>query len=455
MNPARLNIIKTGKDKKGPVIYWMQRDQRVNDNWALLHAQEQALRKGAPLYVLFCLVPKFLDATLRQYDFMLKGLEEVESNLSDVNIPFFIKLGTPKYVIPQFINSTMTSLLVTDFNPLKTVRLWKRDIEKVIDISFHEVDAHNVVPCTHVSDKEEFAAYTLRPKINKLLDTYLDKYPRVKKMNSPFSQMHSIDWPGLYKSLEIDFKVKEIDWLKPGEKNAHKELKKFIDRKLPGYAEQRNDPNADAQSNMSPYLHFGQISAQRIALSIQPVIDYPESQKAFLEELIVRRELADNFCYYNYNYDSFQGFHNWAKTSLNLHRKDKREIIYSTEEFELAKTNDRLWNAAQQQMVKTGKMHGYMRMYWAKKIFEWTQSPEEAMKIAIYLNDKYQLDGRDPNGYAGIAWSIGGVHDRAWGERPVFGKIRYMNFNGCKRKFDVYKYIDTYLADDPTLNFEF
>jgi deoxyribodipyrimidine photo-lyase len=166
-----------------------------------------------------------------------------------------------------------------------------------------------------------------------------------------------------------------------------------------------------------------------------------DDKAAFLEELIVRRELSDNFCFYNPDYDSFNGFHSWAKKTHSIHRDDKRQFTYNLEEFEFSETHDPLWNAAQMEMVKTGKMHGFMRMYWAKKILEWTSSPEEAMQTAIYLNDKYSIDGRDPNGYTGIAWSIGGVHDRAWGEREVFGKIRYMNYNGCKRKFDVEKYI--------------
>jgi deoxyribodipyrimidine photo-lyase len=198
-------------------------------------------------------------------------------------------------------------------------------------------------------------------------------------------------------------------------------------------------------SNLSPYLHFGQISAQRIALETYKRKHNIETKDAFLEELIVRRELSDNFCFYNKNYDSFDGFPEWAKKTLNEHRKDKREFTYNLEQFEKAKTHDDLWNAAQIEMVKTGKMHGYMRMYWAKKILEWTETPEEALEFSIYLNDKYELDGRDPNGYTGCAWSIGGVHDRAWTERPVFGKIRYMNYNGAKRKFDVKRYIQKYL----------
>jgi len=221
-------------------------------------------------------------------------------------------------------------------------------------------------------------------------------------------------------------------------------LKSFIDKKLPRYADMRNDPSRDGQSNLSPYLHFGQLSAQRAALEADNVHCPAMSKETFLEELIVRRELSDDFCYYNDHYDSFAGFPEWSQRSLNFHRKDRREYIYSLKKFENAQTYDNLWNSAQMEMVKRGKMHGYMRMYWAKKILEWSSSPEEALETAIYLNDKYELDGRDPNGYTGIAWSIGGVHDRAWNERPVFGKIRYMSYNGCKGKFDVEAYVRQY-----------
>jgi deoxyribodipyrimidine photo-lyase len=241
--------------------------------------------------------------------------------------------------------------------------------------------------------------------------------------------------------LKINKNVREVDWIKSGESGALKYFKHFLKNKLNKYDALRNDPTKDGQSNLSPFLHFGQISAQRVAIEVEKFPADPESKKSFLEELIVRRELSDNFCYYNKNYDLFDGFHQWAKTTLNEHRRDEREFIYSLRKFEDAKTHDDLWNAAQTEMVKTGKMHGYMRMYWAKKILEWTKSPEDALKISIYLNDKYELDGRDPNGYVGIAWSIGGIHDRAWFERPVYGKVRYMNRNGADKKFAVNSYI--------------
>ena len=229
----------------------------------------------------------------------------------------------------------------------------------------------------------------------------------------------------------------EAKWIVPGEAAARKQLG-ISWSIVTGYEMDRNDPNNDGQSGLSPYLHFGQISAQRIALE---VLKRMKDAGAFLEELIVRKELSDNFCYYNQHYDDMQGFPAWAKTSLSEHEKDRREYLYTLQELERARTHDDLWNAAQQEMLQTGKMHGYMRMYWAKKILEWTESPVAAQAAAIYLNDRYELDGRDPNGYTGIAWSLGGVHDRAWKERAIFGKVRYMSYNGAKSKFDVKAYI--------------
>ena len=441
INEKRIRRLQTGSETSGPVVYWMSRDQRVHDNWALLFAQKIAAEKKLPLAVVFNLVPDFLEATIRQYGFMLKGLKELEHELALFNIPFFLTTGKPEEEIPKFIKQFNVSILVTDFDPLRIKRIWKRDVAKKILIPFYEVDAHNIVPCLHVSDKLEFAAYTIRPKINKALLEFMDEFPPIKKMKRSEVSSNKIDWEKIRAMLKIDFSVKEVDWLKPGEKPALNCLNDFLENKFEDYHELRNDPTKDGQSNLSPYLHFGQISAQRAALETQRFNGNKESEKSFLEELIVRRELSDNFCYFNSKYDLFEGFPDWAKTSLNEHRKDDREFVYTLEEFEQAKTHEDLWNAAQMELLKTGKLHGYMRMYWAKKILEWSKSPEEALRIAIFLNDKYELDGRDPNGYTGCAWSIGGVHDRPWFERPVYGKIRYMNRNGAKNKFDIESYI--------------
>ncbi len=441
INQARIRQLNSYAEKKGAVIYWMQRDQRVHDNWALLYAQETALSRNVPLYVVFCLAGKFADAAYRHFAFMIKGLMQAEKEFARFNIPFILLRGDTGKSIAGFVKEAGVGVLVTDFNPLKIVNKWKKEVSEEISIPFYEVDAHNIVPCFAASNKAEFGAYTIRPKIKRMLDDFLVEFPPVVKMKRN-EVKNKNDWNAALDEKLYDTSVNEVKNILPGEDEGIKALQRFIDERFPDYAVKRNDPSIDYTSNLSPYFHFGQLAPQRAALAVLRLTDYPESRESFLEELIIRRELADNFCFYNNDYDSFNGFHAWAKETLNNHRKDEREYIYSLKDFEKGNTHDPLWNAAQMEMVKKGKMHGYMRMYWAKKILEWTKTPEDAVKIAVYLNDRYELDGRDPNGYTGIAWAIGGVHDRAWSERPVFGKVRYMNYNGCKRKFDVDLYIN-------------
>ncbi len=443
MKPERVRILKQREEKAGPIIYWMSRDQRAHDNWALFFSQEKAFEKKTSLGVVFCVVPQFLGATIRQYSFMFQGLRETEKYLEEKNIPFFLLNGSPGEEIAQFVAQHNVSALVTDFDPLRLKKEWKESVLNQINIPVYEVDTHNIVPCWIASPKKEFAARTFRPKIRRQIKEFTDEFPSLKK--HPFhwdKKEKKVDWSQVEKSLKIDRTVSEVTWIEPGEKAAFSMLSQFIKHKISKYDKNRNDPNLDGQSNLSPYLHFGQISAQRIMLEIQKKSEKAEEQEAFIEELVVRRELSDNFCFYNEYYDNFEGFPDWAKKTLNEHRRDKREYIYSLDQFERGQTHDDLWNAAQKEMVKTGKMHGYLRMYWAKKILEWTKTPEEALKTAIVLNDKYELDGRDPNGYAGMAWSVGGVHDRAWFQRPVFGKIRYMSYKGAQSKFDVNAYIE-------------
>jgi deoxyribodipyrimidine photo-lyase len=236
--------------------------------------------------------------------------------------------------------------------------------------------------------------------------------------------------------------------VKAGEAAASMAAFDFVQQRLENYPNSRNNPLLGGQSGLSPYLHFGQLSPQRLAWMVSRS-DLPvETKETFLEELVVRRELADNFCYYEPAYDRIEGFPDWARKTLDQHRNDKRAYVYSLAELENGNTHEILWNACQQDLVQSGKLHGFLRMYWAKKILEWTPDPESALEYAITLNDRYSLDGRDPNGYTGIAWSLGGVHDRAWRERSVFGKVRYMNEAGCRRKFDVERYIKTVFRKD-------
>lgn len=450
MQGKRARILKKGITQNGPVLYWMQRAQRIQDNWSLLYACEYAKAQNQPVIIVFNLFPAFLDATLRQFDFMLKGLEEVATEAKSLNFEFLILFGDPVSNLSKFIHQNNISALFTDFNPLKLIRESKKALLEKIQIPVFEVDSSNIVPAWIASEKLEFAAYTLRPKIKKLLPEFLTEIPLlpIQKEKTPLINLDNLKRvfaADALSELKIDMTVLPVKWLIPGTKAALAVLDKFINTKIASYDVSRNDPNRQGQSDISPYLHFGQLSTQRVAWNIASLSAVPiESKEAYLEELIVRRELADNYCYYNSNYDNFNGFHQWAQKTLNEHRFDKREYIYTFEEFEHSKTHDPLWNAAQKQMVLDGKMHGFLRMYWAKKILEWTPSPEEAQAVAVYLNDKYELDGIDPNGYTGINWSIGGIHDRAWGERPVFGKIRFMNYAGCKRKFDVLSFQEKY-----------
>ena len=441
VDPRRIIVLNDVPVRPGPVIYWMSREQRVADNWGLLHAQQLALELKQPLAVVFTLADSFLGATLRQYGFMLRGLEQVAARLVELNIPFFLLRGDPPTEVSRFVQTHGAGAVITDFDPLRIKRQWRDQVADECRCALVEVDGHNIVPCRFVSQKQEFGAYTIRPKIHRLLPEFLADFPRLERHQYVFpvsAPRFSAD--ELVSGLSVDCRVGEMP-LTPGEAAAHERLGEFLDSGLECYDTLRNDPNADGQSGLSPYLHFGQIAPQRVALEAARAAGGTTSGDAFLEELIVRRELADNFCQYNMNYDSVDGFPDWARKTIDMHRPDRREYFYSYEQFEQGATHDPLWNAAQRQMTATGVMHGYLRMYWAKKILEWTVTPEEAMSIAITLNDRWQLDGRDPNGYAGIAWSMGGVHDRAWGERAVFGKIRYMNDKGCKRKFDVPCYL--------------
>lgn len=436
--------ISEGLRGNGPVFYWMSRDQRADDNWALLWAQQEALIHQRGLAVVFCLDPDYPGASLRHYLFLLKGLAELQQKLSKLNIAFHLLEGSPPAILPQFLKHHDGHVLVSDFDPLRIKQMWRQQVKTSVTMPYYEVDSHNIIPAWITSDKKEYAAYTIRPKINRILKEYLTEIPKPRRHPHDCSfTSPPIDVQRLAHGV-ADKKTAEITWLQPGESAAMKAVHEALTHRLPDYATGRNDPCRQNQSGLSPYLHFGQLSAQRLALMVRGHQEISlESREAFLEELIIRRELADNFCLYEPEYDSFGGFHPWARKSLDEHRGDKREHIYSQAQFEQAETHDPLWNSCQHDLAAEGKLHGYLRMYWAKKILEWSPGPEEAMANAIALNDRYSLDGRDPNGYAGIAWSIGGVHDRAWAERPVYGKVRYMNAAGCRRKFDVDKYIRT------------
>jgi len=432
--------------KEGVVLYWMNRDMRIKDNWALLYAQELALENNTELVICYNLDPEFLGGTLRQLDFKIQGLRELHADAEKLGIPFYVLVDSKIDCVIDFIKEKSVGIVVTDFAPLRIQQQWLVQIVKKIKVPVWVVDAHNIVPVWEASAKKEFAAYTIRKKINKKLKEFLTDFPKVKKQTPKIVSFQKINFDTILKTAQTNRTVLPITWCKGGEKHALRTLKNFIENRIDAYATKRNDPIEDVQSNLSPYLHYGMIAPQRVAFQVQKSRIPVSSKEAFLEELIIRRELADNFCFYEKNYDNAKGFHEWFIQQHKILSKIKREYVYTLEQFEKGETHDELWNACQMQLIKTGKMHGYLRMYWAKMIYAWTKNVDEAMKIAIYLNDTYELDGRDPNGYTGIAWCIGGVHDRPWfPTNPVFGKLRYMSRNGMNKKFDVKTYISKWL----------
>ncbi|MEJ5173483.1 MAG: FAD-binding domain-containing protein [Hydrogenothermaceae bacterium] len=340
------------------------------------------------------------------------------------------------------------SVVITDTNYLKTQRLWREYIGKISDVAVFEVESDVIVPVRLVSNKQEPYAMTIRPKIYGMMDRFLTSLeiapPKIKSENFDVESWDLESVEEYINQLNIDKSVKPSDKFIGGYDEAQKLLKIFIEKKLYRYRDLRSDPTVDYQSNLSPYLHFGHVSPVKIVKDIlkEYHID-DENVKSFFNELIVWRELARNFCFYNPLYNQYDGIPQWAKQTLEEHIKDKREYLYSLSELEEGKTHDPYWNAAQRELIQTGKMHNYMRMYWAKRLIEWTQHPKEAFDIACYLNDKYELDGRDPNGYAGVSWCFG-THDRPWQERKIFGKVRYMNDKGLERKFNIKKYVERF-----------
>jgi deoxyribodipyrimidine photo-lyase len=441
IHPNRIEQLNTNMVRSGEyVVYWMQASQRALDNHALEYAVRKANDLSQPLIVFFGLTSGFPEANERHYFFMLQGLQETAKTLENREISFIIQQVSPEKGV--ILLSKNASLVVTDKGYLRIQRQWRQYAAQHVRCPLIQVESDVIVPVTTASQKEEYTAATLRPKVKKQLNKFLQPL-QIQNLQTHLHH-HSLDSLDLSNSsniishLPIHHHIKPSPVFHGGTSYALLLLEQFINQKLSYFSELRNDPGKDYCSHMSPYLHFGQISPSTIALQILRAND--PNTEAYLEELIIRRELSMNYVSYNPSYDSFEGLPSWAKQTLLSHAKDKRPYLYSSEELETADTHDPYWNAAQHELINTGKMQGYMRMYWGKKILEWTQNPKEAFHIALSLNNKYELDGRDPNGFTGVAWCFG-KHDRAWQERPIFGKVRYMNAAGLTRKFDMDVYI--------------
>ena len=401
VNPVHVFDFNNKPIQKGKIVYLCEREIRVKDNFSLQFALQKSKELNLPLKIIH---PKINYEHLPKEKFIIRQLIQVQQNFTKLNLDFEIIDTTPQVII-KTINP---ALLIIDFNPILN-RAWLKNVAfKVI-----EIDGHNIVPARYVSNKQEYSAATIRVKI------YHNIYPFLTEFKAFGDE-----------KVEADFVLKD-----------------FIKNKLPYYAQYKNNPSKNVLSGLSKYLNLGFISSQRVVIDVIKSRASAENKEAFLEELIVRKELADNFCLYNKRFKSLKGIPSWAKNSLESHREDFRPYIYTMEELESAKTHDKLWNATQNQLMREGIIHGYLRMYWAKKILEWTISADVALKIAIYLNDKYAFDAPSANGYIGILWAIGGLHDRAFTDYPVTGKIRRMAYNAIKRKCDLSNYLKKYVSE--------
>ena len=401
INPLRVFDLNNYKISTGKIVYLCERELRVKDNFALQLALEKSREFNLPLKIIH---PKIFYKYLPKQNFIEKQIENTKKDFINNNLDFEVLSDNEN--ILDYLKKLNTSILIIDFNPILN-RKWLKNT----NFKIYEIDSHNIIPARFISDKQEYGAVTLRRKIYNNIYSFLTEYPK-------------------------NFSAKT---------EAENVLQDFIKNKLPYYSELKNNPTKNVLSNLSKYLNLGFISSQRVALEVIKSNVSEGNKETFLEELIIRKELADNFCLYCKNFKSLKCIPNWAKVSLEIHKNDLRNYIYTEKELENSKTHDKLWNATQIQLKTEGVIHGYLRMYWAKKILEWSPTPQEALKTAIYLNDKYAYDSPSSNGYVGILWAIGGLHDRAFKDFIVTGKTRRMTFNSLSKKFDIYSYINTYI----------
>ena len=423
------------------VLYWMQASQRAEDNPALEAAVARANALALPVLCVFGLASAYPEANLRHYAFMIEGLGETRAALEKRGVQLAVLRADPDEAALSLAEDA--ALVVCDCGYMPHQRAWRSRVAREARCQVVQVEADVVVPVALASQKAQWSAATLRPKILNLRDAFLDagasRAARPKRDSLAVrvaGRVGALD-STLLASLGLDESVAPVPGVRGGTSRAHALLARFVRVKLPFYGEERNDPSLEGQSGLSPYLHFGQVSPVTIARAVRDASHASEAARAaFLEQLVVRRELACNFAAYTENPRAFACIPAWARKTLAARARDPRPHLYDARQLEECSTHDPYWNAAMREMKITGRLHGYMRMYWGKKILEWSASPSAAFDTALRLNNRYFLDGRDPNSLAGVAWCFG-LHDRPWQERPVFGMVRYMNESGLRRKFDI------------------
>ncbi|MEQ1949374.1 MAG: deoxyribodipyrimidine photo-lyase [Bryobacteraceae bacterium] len=432
------------------ILYWAQMNRRVSSNHALSYAVELANREGLPVLFYEGLTCDYPFANDRFHTFVLEGVPDTAARLEKLGIGYVFHLrrrwSDPNDAFYRLAKDA--AAVVTDDYPVFIARAFNRSVPAKLDIPFYAVDSSCIVPMANF-DKQEYGAYTIRPKIRKVLDQYLQPLPALRAARR-FTLPVPADLPtevtrenisALVASCEIDHSVGPSGQYPGGSGRAEARLRSYLENNLRRYARHGNQPSARATSGLSSYLHFGHISSLDVALAVRDyAAEHEVAAEEFLEQLIVRRELAFNFARFSPAIDSLDALPAWARATLAKHDADPRAYVYTRDQFEQANSHDVLWNAAQTELRETGLIHGYYRMYWGKKIIEWSASHAEALATMIYLNDRYALDGRDPNTYTNILWCFG-LHDRPWAERQIFGMVRYMSLDGMRRKTDVDAYV--------------
>ncbi len=449
------------RERAAYVLYWAQMNRRVEYNHALTHAADIANAQGLPLLVYESLTCDYPAANDRLHTFVLEGVPDNESALRALGIGYFFYLrarrSDPNDVLYRL--ASRAHAVITDDYPVFIATRHNPSVAAHLTTQYIAVDSSCIVPMSH-HEKRNYGAYTIRPRINRVLRAYLKpvELPEIRQkwrddllpdgVASLATPVAPAAIPALVASCEIDHRIRPSIEYKGGSKEAARRLDRFLDDRLRRYARESSQPSKHATSTLSPYLHFGHISSLEVALTVQAhAREHKLIPDEFLEELIVRRELAFNFARFTGDQlESLDALPDWCKATMAKHAADPRPYLYSPEEFERAETHDALWNAAQRELLLRGTIHGYYRMYWGKKIIEWSPTYEEALRTMVHLHDVFALDGRDPNTYTNILWCFG-LHDRPWAERPIFGQLRYMSLEGMKRKTDV----DAYIAEINTL----
>ena len=441
IDEARVTVHRDGlpADTGRFVLYWMQASVRTQDNHALEYAVRAANDASLPVVVGFGLDSDYPEATPRSLRFLIDGLVDVAGGLKRRNVGFVVRAGNPLEIAKSLADDA--AAVVMDRNYLREPRIWRTRLTRAVEVPVVEVESNVVVPVEAASDKREWAARTIRPKLHDQLDRFATELATTAVGHRDPPDLDSVDASdrtALLDAIGIDDDTEAR--FSGGEHQAHAALRRFIDRGLPDYPDAGTTVTGDLSSHLSMYLHYGHISPIAILQAVR-ASDAPEAScDAYLEELVVRRELAHNYAWYEPNYDTFRALPDWSRTTLSEHRDDERERVYTAQELENAATHDPYWNAAMVELRETGYLHNRMRMYWGKRILDWTNTPEYAYRVALDLNNRYFLDGRDPNSFANIGWLFG-LHDQAFAERAVIGKVRPMTRAGLERKIDADEYV--------------